>query len=228
MEMKLFDIETRRYETDFAVAGNKEFIMPNLSTREEGINKMYQFYIKQYGADSRYWDWTVWRSIADGSRYGEHKEYKTEPQGTLKTFCDLTGAVVYGGRYVLMKCEKYDIGLHYDLPNENELDWYGYDVIERGINTKEYDVIKNFTFTIGDVFLKYDKYDIVSIGHSSTHYSYHQSLRCRRFEDRCCAGLVRTVIEGNDCEYVCNIFEEYSKSLCNEENKLEEIINLIK
>ncbi len=215
--MKLFDIETGKYlelGTDWLYGGNGILL---IDIMQKELNESLEI------------------AIANAMQGNEHALYqysygkmKTEPQGTLKTLCDLTGAVVYGERYVLMKCEKYDIGLHYDLPNENELDWYGYDVIERGINTKEYDVIKNFTFTIGDVFLKYDEYDIVSIGHSSTHYSYHQSLRCRRFEDRCCAGLVRTVIEGNDCEYVCNIFEEYSKSLCNEENKLEEIMNLIK
>lgn len=89
--IKLLDLQTGKYLElfkDYAYCGNAilfhGFDDDCLPTFTNGFENM----INQ--------DWACCAEIC----------YKTEPQEPLKTLCEKTGAVVYGGRYVLLENEK--------------------------------------------------------------------------------------------------------------------------
>jgi hypothetical protein len=88
---------------------------------------------------------------------------KSEPQGTLKTLCDKTGAVIYGDRYVLLHGEQ-DTSIHED----------------------------NHFYTIGDVVVNDHKwYGCVTIGLCSTEYSYHNNVvDIPEFRGNCESGVL--------------------------------------
>jgi len=101
---------------------------------------------------------------------------KSEPQGILKTLCDKTGAVVYGGRYVLLSDYRSGCGYY-----------------------------------SGDVFLIEDRFYSIA-GH---YFLYKGTFNQDKLGD-----WVHT--------FVCNLFEEYSKQLRNEENKFDKLIEKLK
>jgi len=176
-EMKLFDIETRKYlelGKEWLYGGNGILL---IDIMQKEINESLEI------------------AIVNAMQGNEHTLYqysygqmKTHPTGTLKTLCDLTGAVVYGGRYVLNP--------HYATMRAVIVDGGEYGKIYR-IESLYKCKIQNYVIS-GDEYLKY-RPELV----------YTES------------GYTEFYIYGNP-------FEEYSKSLRNEENKLEEILNLIK
>ena len=77
--MKLLDLQTGKY-----LELRKDWLY--------GGKYIYVFYKRGEGCDDE----------RDGNGY-----YKDEPQEPLKTLCEKTGAVVYGGRYVLLEFKEY-------------------------------------------------------------------------------------------------------------------------
>jgi hypothetical protein len=174
-EMKLLDIETSKYlelGKDFFYGGKC------ISCFYDSVNELH----------------TVddFKNAIEQGFYADCNYIKveeiSEPQEPLKTLCDLTGAVVYGGRYVLNP--------HYATMRAVIVDGGEYGKIYR-IESLYKCKIQNYVIS-GDEYLKY-RPELV----------YTES------------GYTEFYIYGNP-------FEEYSKSLRNEENKLEEILNLIK
>ena len=179
--MKLFDIETGKYlelGKDWLYGGNGILL---IDIMQKELNESFEI------------------AIANAMQGNEHALYqysygqmKTEPTGTLKTLCDLTGAVVYGGRYVLLQSSgNKTVG----------------DVIKHNPKRTQFDQLPKIYHTNKEVceILSKDFVLCEEMGYRSEYVDpdYH-------------------------CETICNAFEEYYKSLRNEENKLKEIINLIK
>ena len=80
-----------------------------------------------------------WLYGGDIITFKQHLELpKTEPTGTLKTLCDLTGAVVYGDRYVLLRT----IGTLTDGDITREMQYTGFcmkaNTGEKVANTNDY------------------------------------------------------------------------------------------
>lgn len=85
----------------------------------------------------------------------------------LKALCEETGAVVYGGRYVLLFSEQ-DTSIHDD----------------------------NHCYKNGDVVSDGRRHGYVAICTASTHYSYHQNvLDIPNFQDSCDAGFLSSKYE---------------------------------
>ena len=127
--------------------------------------------------------------------------YKTEPQEPLKTLCEKTDAVVYGGRYVLL----------------NEIDvWvYNNDLPPKKIQTG--DVIKqrtSYVHTKHNLINVLDFFLDTSENIKTTHKIGKKTFSKFDF-------FAIDKILGNP-------FEEYSKQLRNEPNKFEELMELIK
>jgi len=174
-EMKLFDIETGKYlelGTDWLYGGNGILL---IDIMQKELNESLEIAITNAIQGNE-------RALYQYS-YGK---MKTEPQGTLKTLCDLTGAVVYGNRYVL-------------------------------IENKE----------CGNIYCKKNKWGTVYYLNEDI-YSF---IPCPEFNpENDKKATVQMFFSLDKCEdnLINNIFEEYSKSLRNQENKLGEILNLIK
>lgn len=135
---------------------------------------------------------------------------KSEPPLKLKEICEETGAVVYGGRYVLMQSILYE----------------GQD---------EFNTIQGFVgdiaiTSIGEFLMlcygKKSQYCNIQKFHTKTKFSqvyFYDSndgvemlLRCKIGHNLLVNGMVKN-------EYKGNIFEEYSKQLRNEPNKFDEL-----
>jgi hypothetical protein len=113
--MKLLDLQTGKYlelEKDFYYGCNT--IMLHCYTKEElteykqrdDYNPHYLIDDADYNNPEKYhkiihngFQEAIDRDTATVRLFTEHQ---SEPQGILKTLCDKTGAVVYGGRYVLV------------------------------------------------------------------------------------------------------------------------------
>ena len=126
---------------------------------------------------------------------------QSEPPEPLKTPCEKTGAVVYGGRYVLM----------------NEIDVWVYNNDLQPKKIKTGDVIKEQTSYLDR------KYTVINVsdffldtteGIKTTHKLGKKTFSKYDF----------FAIEKN----FGNIFEEYPKQLRNEPNKFNELIELLK
>jgi hypothetical protein len=154
MKMELFDIETRKYETDFLISNDGDYIV---------INKCKLGY-KIYDAIQK-------KNSERHFRYNKDCAFTDKIDEMLKTLCGLTGAVVYGNRYVLS-------------------------------TTKSGIFCENGCYVL---YLKGER--IQSLTTETT--DYYQKYKQLPTED---------ILP----------FEEYSKSLRNKENKLEQILTLIK
>ena len=184
--MKLLDLQTGKYLElfkDYAYCGNAilfhGFDDDCLPTFTNGFENM----INQ--------DWACCGEIC----------YKTEPQEPLKTLCEKTGAVVYGGRYVLI----------------NEIDvWvYNNDLQPKKIQTG--DVIKEKTshlYTIHTLINVSDFFLDTTENLKTTHKIGKKAFN--KFDFFAIENIIG------------NVFEEYSKQLRNEPNKFEELMELIK
>jgi len=212
MEMKLFDIETGKYlelGTDW-LYGN-EWIGLNLGG---GIPL----------------DVKEWASVSYGNDlYGWHgfigQAIKTKPTGTLKTLCDLTGAVVYGNRYVLTNGKSGQIVERYrfNARGHRDLSEYCLDYIKDTIiyTTPESDLMKDIVIST-EIIKSYE----LDRGYNCENEARQNNDK--RWYNYCGERTVEDVNEIEKEIVISTVFEEYSKSLRNEENKLEEIINLIK
>ena len=137
--MKLLDLQTGKYlelGKDFYYGGGQIILMENL---KNDIEENCKFAIKN----------VLERNDYETSFHANtHAQYKSEPQGILKTLCDKTSAVIYGDRYVLLNGER-DTSIHDD----------------------------NHFYKIGDVVVnEYNCYGCVTIGLCSTEYSYHNNV----------------------------------------------------
>jgi hypothetical protein len=175
--MKLLDLETGKYlelGEDWLYGG--EYIVK----KDEGVNT------------------NIYLAIREGF---DTQHFISEPPQPIKTFCEKTGAVVYGGRYVLM----------------NEIDVWVYNNDLQPKKIKTGDVIKEQTSYLDR------KYTVINVsdffldtteGIKTTHKLGKKTFSKYDF----------FAIEKN----FGNIFEEYSKQLRNELNKFEELMKLIK
>ncbi len=181
-EMKLFDIETGKYlelGTDWLYGGNGILL---IDIMQKELNESLEIAITNaiQGNEHALYQYS----------YGE---MKTEPQGTLKTLCDLTGAVVYGGRYVLLGFKEYC---------DEEL-------------RKIVDIVTDGLCVCDRVW---DGWNVGTMSRDDF----------RQFDDGDCEDVSNDKVDdlkkSIDKQYMAlEIFEEYSKSLRNEENKLEQI-----
>jgi hypothetical protein len=175
--MKLLDLETGKYlelGEDWLYGG--EYIVK----KDEGVNT------------------NIYLAIREGF---DTQHFISEPPQPIKTLCEKTGAVVYGGRYVLM----------------NEIDVWVYNNDLQPKKIKTGDVIKEQTSYLDR------KYTVINVsdffldtteGIKTTHKLGKKTFSKYDF----------FAIEKN----FGNIFEEYSKQLRNEPNKFEELMKLIK
>jgi hypothetical protein len=136
----------------------------------------------------------------------------------INEIAEKVGAVIYGGRYVLLYTTNEKIIIansEYDYENWNdENDKLGFDGGEPRIWK---------TFTIGDVYKKDEKDIGICIkSFCSTYYSYHNDvIHIEEFDDKCEAGIAMTV--NSNTEYLGNIFEEFAKKEQGLENKFDEL-----
>jgi len=139
--------------------------------------------------------------------------HKTEPQEPLKTPCEKTGAVVYGGRYVLLMSFEYQ---------------------NKEIKVGDIITAKTITTSKDSISMKQHANQIVCFRGNTAfeHSGYNmgfvicENLKCfgingfwkhRAFD-----------YEERKLEINFNLFEEYSKQLRNKPNKFEELMELVK
>jgi arsenate reductase-like glutaredoxin family protein len=178
--------------------------------------------------------------------------YKTEPQEPLKTLCEKTGAVVYGGRYVVIECldtvQNGDIirnmkhtGLCY---NEKSCEFI--------VNINDYYTHEGFLFNKHSkqkTFFERSKFEDV-LKQVRTNFEYassffyssfkfetkkEQKILTPKIKEMMIKEPTKTIerfyfqhIAYSGLYIIGNIFEEYSKQLRNEPNKFEELMELIK
>lgn len=236
--MKLPDLQTGKYlelGKDFYYGCNT--IMLHCYTKEElteyqqrdDYNPHYLIYDTDYNNPEKYhkiihngFQEAIDRDTATVRLFTEHK---SEPQGILKTLCDETGAVVYGGRYILL--QKYDIcttgdilkflkasfvsKVYYEGVSFAELD----SQIKKHINDDIFDYCICYEVKRGEMSFEHKGYLVFDI------YNEKQELQK---DSICLFGLYSK----NNAAYIGNIFEEYSKQLRNEENKFDELMEKLK
>ena len=181
--MKLLDLETGKYlelgNNDFLYGGKYVIILG----QEKTVNIML------------YKDW------GKVLQYDKQQDIKPHANPIINEIAERVGAVVYGGRYVLM----------------NEIDVWVYNNDLQPKKIKTGDVIKEQTSYLDR------KYTVINVsdffldtteGIKTTHKLGKKTFSKYDF----------FAIEKN----FGNIFEEYSKQLRNEPNKFDELIELIK
>jgi|688.fasta_scaffold318833_1 hypothetical protein len=134
-----------------------------------------------------------------------HVYKQSEPQEPLKTLCEKTGAVIYGGRYVLM--DKMDG----TVMQETQYFYKKPNITSKSKSTVKYYLNNNSCFKV--------------------FCSTWQELRwiCNDEEAKFIKdGYIFCKTSDNVIVEYGNIFEEYSKQLRNEPNKFEELMALIK
>ena len=197
--MKLLeDLETGKY-----LELGKDFLYGGVGILVSKIKLDFPLPMYLFNAVKSDYDWlnnaqTQPVNISDIATFETIRDLIPEP---LKTPCEKTGAVVYGGRYVLM----------------NEIDVWVYNNDLQPKKIKTGDVIKEQTSYLDR------KYTVINVsdffldtteGIKTTHKLGKKTFSKYDF----------FAIEKN----FGNIFEEYSKQLRNEPNKFDELIELLK
>jgi len=190
--MKLLDLQTGKYlelGTGFSYSG--EWII--LITFARLHNRV---------ADA-YW------IEANSTNITNARYLKTEPQEPLKTLCKKTGAVVYGGRYVLVNEITYKnlYGIDGNVKDYSGK-WTDEEInkcIERTFRSGDIITVEYVTYSPNDSRREHGNFSTYNIIFRDEHsFQYGETPK----------------LSGLDCG---NPFEEYSKQLRNEPNKFEEL-----
>lgn len=165
----------------------------------------------------------------------------SEPQEPLKTLYEKTGAVVYGGRYVLMESQNITQGIGYVMSRHttyqknisvgdihlcagsyqikhidfNEIDNYTHNRLRFSINEQGQNIIEAI------LEAKYEPFVFINSTKNNT-------MSQLTFESKRGTAIASVFGQSAIMEFLGNIFEEYSKQLRNEPNKFEELMELIK
>jgi hypothetical protein len=132
---------------------------------------------------------------------------QTEPPLELKEICEKVGAVVYGKRYVLLHCETW-----------TTQDKVSVELMHGHIFRRK---VKNLKYYEDTPIFLIDKETLLKLSGIKDDYitySFETSCYSRQFLS---TTLLKSLFKGN-------IFEEYSKQLRKEENKFDELKELLK
>lgn len=222
--MKLLDLETGNYlklGKDFYYGGDG--IMIHCYTEEEltDFEELPDFKPNQY-IDYDHNDDTKYKktikngfdkAMYDGEAVKLWIEYKSEPQLELKEICEKVGAVVYGGRYVLMMSFEY----------QNKEIKVGDIITAQTITTSKDSIsMKQYANQIvcfrGNTAFEHSGYNMgFVICENLKCFGINGFWKHRAFD-----------YEERKLEINFNFFEEYSKQLRNEPNKFDELKELLK
>lgn len=213
--MKLLDLQTGKYlelEKDFYYGGKSIIIEPcNIAS-----NIMSFFFECFKGADTIEKGMMFLQKKALENKQNNISDdvimnvlHQSEPPLPLKEICDKTGAVVYGGRYVLVNEITYKnlYGIDGNVKDYSGK-WTDEEInkcIERTFRSGDIITVEYVTYSPNDYRREHGDFSTYNIIFRDEHsFQYGETPK----------------LSGLDCG---NPFEEYSKQLRNEPNKFEEL-----